>query len=244
MDDEPKVQQLENRIDSLESTIEKMMPSRRDALKMGGAALAGGSLMAGTASAGTNQVGTIGSASQPVDVNAEDIDAVSLNTGSVTIDGRKENDPLELIAEATSANSIDVDISGLAIRQRIVIEVFVANTANNSIQARLDGDNSSTYDVLELSNAGITEVTGATEWNLLSPTREGFGRWQLVISPDVDFFEPLISGSAAVSGMSNSTLLRGQAARSLDGATTLNLFAAGSDPSIRRAKVYKGIIGG
>jgi hypothetical protein len=73
MTDEPDTVELENRIDTLESKIEKMMPSRRDALKMGGAALAGGSLMAGTASAGTNQVGTIGSASQPVDLESEDI---------------------------------------------------------------------------------------------------------------------------------------------------------------------------
>jgi len=73
MTDDKKTEQLENRIDKLESTIEKMMPSRRDALKMGGAALVGGSLMAGTASAGTNQVGTIGSASQPVDLESEDI---------------------------------------------------------------------------------------------------------------------------------------------------------------------------
>jgi len=68
-----KTRQLENRIDKLESTIEKMMPSRRDALKMGGAALVGGAAMTGSASAGTNQVGTIGSASQPVDVESEDI---------------------------------------------------------------------------------------------------------------------------------------------------------------------------
>ena len=88
MDDEPKVQQLENRIDSLESTIEKMMPSRRDALKMGGAALAGGSLMAGTASAGTNQVGTIGSASQPVDVESEDINnADTVTTQDLVVNG-------------------------------------------------------------------------------------------------------------------------------------------------------------
>jgi len=73
MDDEPKVQHLENRIDSLESTIEKMMPSRRDALKMGGAALVGGAAMSGTASAGTNQVGTIGSQASPVDLESEDI---------------------------------------------------------------------------------------------------------------------------------------------------------------------------
>jgi hypothetical protein len=88
MDDEPKVQQLENRIDSLESTIEKMMPSRRDALKMGGAALAGGSLMAGTASAGTNQVGTIGSASQPVDIESEDINnADTVTTQDLVVNG-------------------------------------------------------------------------------------------------------------------------------------------------------------
>jgi len=73
MDDEPKVEQLENRIETLEATIAKMLPGRRDALKMGGAALVGGSLMASTASAGTNQVGTIGSASQPVDLETEDI---------------------------------------------------------------------------------------------------------------------------------------------------------------------------
>jgi len=76
MDDEPQVEQLENRIDTLESTIEKMMPSRRDALKMGGAALAGGSLIAGTASADTvdDQVGTIGGPNKQVDLVSEDID--------------------------------------------------------------------------------------------------------------------------------------------------------------------------
>jgi len=68
-----KTKQLENRIDKLESTIEKMMPSRRDALKMGGAALVGGAAMSGTASAGTNQVGTIGSQASPVDLESEDI---------------------------------------------------------------------------------------------------------------------------------------------------------------------------
>jgi len=83
-----KTRQLENRIDTLESKIEKMLPSRRDALKMGGAALAGGSLMAGTASAGTNQVGTIGSASQPVDLESEDINnADTVTTQDLVVNG-------------------------------------------------------------------------------------------------------------------------------------------------------------
>jgi len=83
-----KTRQLENRIDKLESTIEKMMPSRRDALKMGGAALAGGSLMAGTASAGTNQVGTIGSQASPVDLESEDINnADTVTTQNLVVNG-------------------------------------------------------------------------------------------------------------------------------------------------------------
>jgi len=78
MTDDPDTAELENRIEKLEATIEKMMPSRRDALKMGGAALAGGSLVAGSASAlpQEDQVGTIGSSGQRVDLFAEDIDGL------------------------------------------------------------------------------------------------------------------------------------------------------------------------
>ena len=88
MDDEPQVEQLENRIDKLEATIEKMMPSRRDALKMGGAALVGGAAMSGTASAGTNQVGTIGSQASPVDLESEDINnADTVTTQDLVVNG-------------------------------------------------------------------------------------------------------------------------------------------------------------
>jgi len=88
MTDDPDTAELENRIDNLESKIEKMMPSRRDALKMGGAALVGGAAMSGTASAGTNQVGTIGSASQPVDLESEDINnADTITTQDIVVNG-------------------------------------------------------------------------------------------------------------------------------------------------------------
>jgi len=83
-----KTRQLENRIDKLESTIEKMMPSRRDALKMGGAALVGGAAMSGTASAGTNQVGTIGSQASPVDLESEDINnSDTITTQDIVVNG-------------------------------------------------------------------------------------------------------------------------------------------------------------
>jgi len=68
-----KIEQLEDRIEQLEATIAKMLPSRRDAMKLGGAALIGGAAMSGTASAGSSQVGTIGDGSNLVDVHAEDL---------------------------------------------------------------------------------------------------------------------------------------------------------------------------
>jgi hypothetical protein len=70
MDKDEKIQRLEERIDELEATIKKMLPSRRDALKLGGAAVIGGAAMSGSASAGTSSTGTI---TGPVDIEAEDI---------------------------------------------------------------------------------------------------------------------------------------------------------------------------
>ena len=68
-----KIERLEDRIDQLEATIAKMLPGRRDAMKLGGAAVIGAAAMSGTASAGSSQVGTIGDGSNLVDVHAEDL---------------------------------------------------------------------------------------------------------------------------------------------------------------------------
>jgi len=73
MDKDEKIQRLEDRIDELEATVRKMLPSRRDAMKLGGAAAVGAAAFSGTASAGSSQVGTIGDASNLVDVHAEDL---------------------------------------------------------------------------------------------------------------------------------------------------------------------------
>jgi len=89
MSDEADRQDLEDRVEQLESTISKMLPSRRDALKLGGAALVGGAAMSGTGSAGTQQAGTIGTSGAPVDVELEDINpgstrAVEFNQNDIT----------------------------------------------------------------------------------------------------------------------------------------------------------------
>jgi len=70
-----KIERLEDRIDQLEATIAKMLPRRRDALKLGSAAVIGAAAMSGTASAAddTNQVGTIGDATNNVDIFVESV---------------------------------------------------------------------------------------------------------------------------------------------------------------------------
>jgi len=68
--DEPSKAELHERVQQLESTVEKLMPSRRDALRMGAAGIAGAAgLSAATqpADASTGSAGTIGSPSDRPD---------------------------------------------------------------------------------------------------------------------------------------------------------------------------------
>jgi len=87
-----KIQKLEARIDELEATIKKMLPGRRDALKLGGAAVIGGAAMSGTASAGSSQVGTIGDSSNLVDVHAEDLFDVDTINGDNLVTSAESSD--------------------------------------------------------------------------------------------------------------------------------------------------------
>jgi len=111
MTDEPDTAELENRIDELEATIQRMMPSRRDALKMGGAALVGGSLVAGSASAlpQEDEVGTIGSASRRVDLFAEDIDGLeSINDDRLVtvLDGTNETGDYQVQKDGSDVTGV------------------------------------------------------------------------------------------------------------------------------------------
>jgi len=95
MSDKPDRQDLEDRVEQLESTISQMLPSRRDALKLGGAALVVGAAMTGSASAGTQQAGTIGTANNPVDVESEDIN----NADTVTTENLVVNNTATGVAQ-------------------------------------------------------------------------------------------------------------------------------------------------
>jgi len=87
--DEPSKGELHDRVQQLESTVEKLMPSRRDALRMGAAGIAGAAGLnaaSGSADASTGSAGTIGSSSDRPTIFADDIDANSL-TGSIKNQG-------------------------------------------------------------------------------------------------------------------------------------------------------------
>lgn len=88
MTDEKQVEEFEKRIDELESIVRLMLPSRRDALKLGVAGVAGAAAIGGSASAnagtGDGEVGTIGTASDKVDMFAQDIEVDKINGAEIS----------------------------------------------------------------------------------------------------------------------------------------------------------------
>jgi len=79
--DEPTKAELHERVEQLESTVEKLMPSRRDALRMGAAGLAGAAGLGAasqSADASTGSAGTIGSTSDRPDLLADDVETRSI----------------------------------------------------------------------------------------------------------------------------------------------------------------------
>jgi len=109
MTDDPDTAELENRIDELEETIQRMMPNRREVIGMAGAGLAGAGLMSGTASAGTNQVGTIGTANDPVDVVLEDATGVDTINGDnivTVLDGVDETGDYQIQKDGSDTTGV------------------------------------------------------------------------------------------------------------------------------------------
>jgi hypothetical protein len=79
--DEPSKTELHERVEQLESTVEKMMPSRRDALKLGAAGITGAAGLSATtqpAAASTGSAGDIGDPNNRPDLFADEIDANQL----------------------------------------------------------------------------------------------------------------------------------------------------------------------
>jgi len=151
MTDKKRVEDLENRIDDLESMVRSMLPSRRDALKLGVAGVAGASLMSGTASAGSSQVGTIGSAGNLVDIESEDITNADTIT-TQTLDSTTVNN-------SGTVTTQDIVVNGNAIGPfgggGVVLE------AGDSITvATLDDEDQTSFSTLY--NGAAKDVLGGT----------------------------------------------------------------------------------
>ncbi len=147
-----KNQALEQRVEKLEQRFENPPVSRRAAIA-GGAGILGLSALSGSASAGTNQVGTIGTNSDPVDIEAEDIvarqvgdsnnrpdifaDEVNVNslTGQV---GDSNNRP-DIFADEVNVNSLTGVNTGPDLQGcRVFLSSTQSISSNNRTKIRFD----------------------------------------------------------------------------------------------------------
>jgi len=146
--DEPTKAELHDRVRKLESTVEKLMPSRRDALRMGAAGLAGAAGLGAasqSAEASTGSAGDIGDPNNRPDLFADEIDANQL-TG-VSTGGIKTKTRVSLSSSSTATpvpfDTITFDPDGNF------------DTTANEYTAPANG----TY-ILSLSIAVITPASG------------------------------------------------------------------------------------
>jgi len=149
-----KTKQLENRIDKLESTIEKMMPSRRDALKMGGAALVGGAAMSGAASAQPGdqdgEAGVIGTDNDPVDIEASDIEVDDLVVNG-TATGPFGGAPVLEAGDSLTVATIDFGLVDEA------FDVLYNGSAKDMLGGIINGRNQNDFKYTFSDNSTITQ---------------------------------------------------------------------------------------
>jgi len=121
--DEPTKAELHDRVRKLESTVEKLMPSRRDALKLGAAGIAGAAGLSATsqsAEASTGSAGTIGSSGSRPDAFLDTVDANQL-TG-ISTGGDRQGCRVSL----SSGQSLSAGIKG-----KIQFDSEVYDSGNN-----------------------------------------------------------------------------------------------------------------
>jgi len=203
MSDEPDRQHLENRIDELEQAVAKMLPSRRDALKLGGAALVGGAAMSGTASAGNESEGTIGTSGSPVDIESEDINnADTMTTQDLVVNGTATG-PFGADLQGCRVNlSSDQEISG---RELIQFDDVVYDSGNNF--------DTSTHG-FTCPTDGLYIASGQANFK-----RGGGGQRRRVFIGNLSTATPNGEGSVVVDRNSNN--------KDILGLTTVNKYAQG-----------------
>jgi len=104
-----RVRDLEQTVAQQQDTIEQLLPSRR-AILAGGAGLVGGAALTGQASA-QSAAGQVGTSSEPVDVEAAEVTADSVNTGALGITGSLMGKRSRIDGFSTNGSLIDETIS-------------------------------------------------------------------------------------------------------------------------------------
>jgi len=191
MDDESdKISRLEDRIEQLEATTKKMMPTRRDALKFGGAAAVGAAAMSGTASAGSSQVGTIGDSNNLVDVEAEDIN-VSDTINGASVSGAAAGEALTSdgsggLTFAGLAGGVPANFSYVNEESNRSLDTVFTNTTGSALYVTVTAG--STFDDNRKALAvNVDGVEIIDNFNHLPTTSEKFDRFHRLV---VQFFVP------------------------------------------------------
>lgn len=161
MNREPTKEELSNRIEDLEDTVEKMIPNRRGIIK-GLGALGAVGLASSTATATSDDTEQVGSAEDPVPVYATDVNAESISTNKLgeTVMVSSESELREAISDQVPIYLSDnIIIDGLPIGRE---------AENISVDLLLNGH---TLTGGENRNLPVLEFSRLNEVNIAGPGR-------------------------------------------------------------------------
>jgi len=149
-----RVRELEATVAQQQDTIQQLMPSRR-AILAGGAGLVGGAALTGQASA-QSAAGQVGTASEPVDVEAATVSAGDVNTDSVNTDSASVTNQLDAGSVNTASILGDSTLVGEQTRQTDT-SIITADTYQTA------------YD-----NTSFEEPSGHFSGGVFNPPRDGY----------------------------------------------------------------------
>jgi len=179
-----RVDQLEATVAAQQQTITRMLPGRRGVLKAGGLVAGGGVLGALSADRASAQAaGQVGTASDPVDVEAFDLNVQdgatfngsdisnvgSLSTGKQTLTGPRD-ESREIVASATDSDgSTNLSLS-LSVSDPVECDVVLTITGNGDadsgdIEITVNGRTTGYQEVI-LQNGSLTGNTGQSNWSV------------------------------------------------------------------------------
>ena len=232
-----RIEEQQGRIDELEETVQKMMPSRRQLLAgagiAGASALTGGALTGGASAAPQGQIGT---SSTPVDtIYADTLDVGTAKYDQVDVDTNLAVNSLDTdesvtaqgsTADATSKIIGEIDVTGQFAEgdnattisnisngiYNIYLELFEHADDQAELHLRFDNTNSRFYHLREDQNGTTTTESDDDSYllcniNSLGNDRGMRGKWSLFNSTF-----PAINGSAVgfkTSEPQYETLVRG-----------------------------------